>query len=138
MGRAKRDPSFGFHNSNIAMGFALLNPSCVLITDPGFRFAHPAYACYLQDLLDALDTLERWPEKVWLMQKNWISLVPQSLTHPCFRILPLGFAIIGGSDPFECAADIGIIETYLLRPAAVLCGKLTLLCSAFPAKVNPA
>ena len=27
---------------------------------------------YAQDLLDALDTLERWPEKVRLMQKNWI------------------------------------------------------------------
>jgi leucyl-tRNA synthetase len=27
---------------------------------------------YSQDLLDALDTLDRWPEKVRLMQKNWI------------------------------------------------------------------
>jgi leucyl-tRNA synthetase len=27
---------------------------------------------YAQDLLDALDTLDRWPEKVRLMQKNWI------------------------------------------------------------------
>src|SRR3954467_1051413 len=27
---------------------------------------------YAQDLLDKLDTLERWPEKVRLMQKNWI------------------------------------------------------------------
>jgi leucyl-tRNA synthetase len=27
---------------------------------------------YAQDLLDALDRLDRWPEKVWLMQKNWI------------------------------------------------------------------
>ena len=27
---------------------------------------------YAQDLLDALDRLERWPEKVRLMQKNWI------------------------------------------------------------------
>jgi len=27
---------------------------------------------FSQDLLDALDTLERWPEKVRLMQKNWI------------------------------------------------------------------
>jgi leucyl-tRNA synthetase len=27
---------------------------------------------YSQSLLDALDTLERWPEKVRLMQKNWI------------------------------------------------------------------
>jgi len=27
---------------------------------------------FSQDLLDALDTLERWPEKVRVMQKNWI------------------------------------------------------------------
>ncbi len=27
---------------------------------------------YAQELLEALDTLERWPEKVKLMQKNWI------------------------------------------------------------------
>jgi leucyl-tRNA synthetase len=27
---------------------------------------------YAQELLDALDTLERWPEKVRLMQANWI------------------------------------------------------------------
>jgi leucyl-tRNA synthetase len=27
---------------------------------------------YSQDLLDALDRLDRWPEKVRLMQKNWI------------------------------------------------------------------
>ncbi|HEY4774953.1 MAG TPA: leucine--tRNA ligase [Xanthobacteraceae bacterium] len=27
---------------------------------------------FAQDLLDSLDTLERWPEKVRLMQKNWI------------------------------------------------------------------
>src|SRR5476651_994043 len=27
---------------------------------------------FAQELLDALDTLDRWPEKVRLMQKNWI------------------------------------------------------------------
>jgi leucyl-tRNA synthetase len=27
---------------------------------------------YAQDLIDALDTLDRWPEKVRLMQRNWI------------------------------------------------------------------
>ena len=27
---------------------------------------------YAEDLLEALDTLERWPDKVRLMQKNWI------------------------------------------------------------------
>ena len=32
-----------------------------------FKITH-----FAQELLDALDTLERWPEKVRLMQKNWI------------------------------------------------------------------
>ena len=27
---------------------------------------------YAQDLLDAIDTLDRWPEKVRIMQRNWI------------------------------------------------------------------
>ncbi len=27
---------------------------------------------YSEDLLQAIDTLDRWPEKVRLMQKNWI------------------------------------------------------------------
>src|SRR5690606_32003591 len=27
---------------------------------------------FAQDLLDRLDTLDQWPEKVRLMQKNWI------------------------------------------------------------------
>ncbi len=32
-----------------------------------FKITH-----FAQELLDALDTLDRWPEKVRLMQKNWI------------------------------------------------------------------
>ncbi len=32
-----------------------------------FRITH-----FAEDLLKALDGLDRWPEKVRLMQKNWI------------------------------------------------------------------
>ena len=42
---------------------------------------------FAEDLLDSLDTLDRWPEKVRLMQKNWIgrsegALVRFALAQP--------------------------------------------------------
>jgi len=42
---------------------------------------------YAADLLDSLDSLDRWPEKVRLMQKNWIgrsegALIRFSITQP--------------------------------------------------------
>src|SRR5664279_2679813 len=35
---------------------------------------------YSEDLLNALDKLERWPEKVRLMQKNWIFCISRTFS----------------------------------------------------------
>jgi leucyl-tRNA synthetase len=43
---------------------------------------------YAQELLDALDGLDRWPEKVRLMQKNWIGRSEGLLVR--FALDPVG------------------------------------------------
>lgn len=54
-----------------------------------------------QDLLDSLDRLERWPEKVRLMQKNWIGKS---------RGLQFSFATVGAPDGHDR------LEVYTTRP----------------------
>ncbi len=54
-----------------------------------------------QDLLDSLETLDRWPEKVRLMQKNWIGKS---------RGLQFSFATNGAPEGF------GDLEVYTTRP----------------------
>ncbi|MCU0790955.1 MAG: leucine--tRNA ligase [Nitratireductor sp.] len=54
-----------------------------------------------EDLLDSLDTLDRWPEKVRLMQRNWIGKS---------RGLQFGFATRGAPEGF------GTLEVYTTRP----------------------
>ncbi len=58
---------------------------------------------YAEDLLDALDGLERWPEKVRLMQKNWIGKSEGLLVR---------FAIAPGTAPGEERE----LEIYTTRP----------------------
>jgi leucyl-tRNA synthetase len=53
---------------------------------------------YAQDLLDALDTMDRWPERVRLMQANWIGRSEGAR---------LAFNLDGGADS---------IEVYTTRP----------------------
>ncbi|MEX2453475.1 MAG: leucine--tRNA ligase [Rhodospirillaceae bacterium] len=56
---------------------------------------------YAQDLLDALPTLERWPEKVRLMQANWIGRSEG---------LRIAFAVEGRPEP---------LEVYTTRPDTI-------------------
>ena len=58
---------------------------------------------FSQDLLDALDTLDRWPEKVRLMQKNWIGRSEGLLVR--FRI-----------DASTAPADETELKVYTTRP----------------------
>ncbi|MEK9646593.1 MAG: leucine--tRNA ligase, partial [Alphaproteobacteria bacterium] len=64
---------------------------------------------YAQELLDALSTLERWPEKVRLMQANWIG-----------RSEGLRFAFdVVGKDAAQPPASSERIEVYTTRPDTI-------------------
>jgi leucyl-tRNA synthetase len=64
---------------------------------------------YAQELLDALSTLERWPEKVRLMQANWIG-----------RSEGLRFAFdVVGKDATAAPAGFEKIEVYTTRPDTI-------------------
>ncbi len=67
-----------------------------------------------QDLLDSLDTLERWPEKVRLMQKNWIGRSEG---------LRVRFAI-DGAGPKDAWRDI---EVFTTRPDTLFGAKFIAL-----------
>ena len=67
---------------------------------PEWVFKITAYA---QELLDALDTLERWPDKVRLMQANWIGRSEGLLVR---------FATVAGSAP----EGVEVIEVFTTRP----------------------
>ncbi len=58
---------------------------------------------YAQDLLDALQELDRWPEKVRLMQANWIGRSEGLIVR---------FETIEGTAP----EDFAIIEVFTTRP----------------------
>jgi leucyl-tRNA synthetase len=57
---------------------------------------------YSQELLDALDKLDRWPEKVRLMQKNWIG---RSRIEDQFRLDPATAPEHGGGEVFTARPD---------------------------------
>ncbi|MGD0432513.1 MAG: leucine--tRNA ligase [Acetobacteraceae bacterium] len=69
---------------------------------------------YAQELLTALDTLDRWPERVRLMQANWIgrsegARLRFELEAPVSRVAADGTA--GGKE-----SDITSVEVYTTRP----------------------
>src|SRR5208282_1017555 len=85
---------------------------------------------YSQELLDALDTLDRWPEKVRLMQKNWIGRSEGLLVR---------FAIDANSAPNGESE----LEVFTTRPDTLFCAKFMAVAPDHPlaaaaAKKDPA
>ena len=85
---------------------------------------------YSQDLLDALDRLDRWPEKVRLMQKNWIGRSEGLLVR---------FAL----DPATAPGQASELEVFTTRPDTLFGAKFLAVAPDHPlaakaAKHNPA
>ena len=62
---------------------------------------------YAQDLLDAIETLDRWPDKVRLMQHNWLGRSKGALVR---------FPLIGADNDSIDNASIDAIEVFTTRP----------------------
>jgi len=74
---------------------------------------------YSQDLLDSLQTLDRWPEKVRLMQQNWIGRSEG---------LMLRFDI----DPATAPASETELEVYTTRPDTLFGAKFMAIAADHP------
>src|SRR5271157_1155198 len=84
---------------------------------------------FAQELLDALDTLDRWPEKVRLMQKNWIGRSEGLLVR---------FAL----DPATAPNRESELEVFTTRPDTLFGAKFMAIAPDHPlaaaaAKKNP-
>lgn len=75
---------------------------------------------YSQDLLDSLDKLDRWPEKVRLMQKNWIGRSDGALVR---------FAL-------EQPAPAAEIKVYTTRPDTLFGAKFVAISPDHPIAVR--
>ena len=80
---------------------------------------------FSQDLLDSLDGLERWPEKVRLMQKNWIGRSEGLLVR---------FAV----DSTTAPKGVEEIEVYTTRPDTLFGAKFAALAPDHPVALKAA
>ncbi|WFT81637.1 leucine--tRNA ligase [Methylobacterium sp. CB376] len=81
---------------------------------------------YAQDLSDRLDTLERWPEKVRLMQKNWIGRSEG---------LELRFALAAPDGAAPDGAPDGVpseVKVYTTRPDTLFGAKFLAVAADHP------
>lgn len=74
---------------------------------------------YAQELLDALDTLDRWPDKVRLMQRNWIGRSEGLLVR---------FAL----DPATTPAGESELKIFTTRPDTLFGAKFMAISSDHP------
>ncbi len=92
---------------------------------------------YAQDLLDSLTTLERWPDRVRLMQENWIGRSEGA------RLMFDLAAPPGGSAAESQAKPAGRLEVFTTRPDTLFGAKFVAIAANHPltaelAKDNPA
>jgi leucyl-tRNA synthetase len=80
---------------------------------------------YAQSLLDALETLDRWPEKVRLMQKNWIGRSEGLLIR---------FAL----DPHSAPNGESELEVFTTRPDTLFGAKFMALAPDHPLAIAAA
>jgi leucyl-tRNA synthetase len=90
---------------------------------------------YSDDLLDSLDRLDRWPEKVRLMQKNWIGRSEGLLIR--FAVDPATLGLLVGEP------RTGELEIYTTRPDTLFGAKFMAIAPDHPlagaaAKRDPA
>src|SRR5271170_6682344 len=74
---------------------------------------------YAEDLLDALESLDRWPEKVRLMQHNWIGRSDGLLVRFAF-------------DPANAPAGMEALEVYTTRPDTLFGAKFMAVAPDHP------
>jgi leucyl-tRNA synthetase len=74
---------------------------------------------YAEDLLTAIDTLDRWPDKVRLMQKNWIGKSE-------------GLAVRFALDPATTPNNESELEIFTTRPDTLFGAKFTALSPDHP------
>jgi len=74
---------------------------------------------YSQDLLDSLQTLDRWPEKVRLMQQNWIGRSE-------------GLMVRFDVDPATAPASETELEVYTTRPDTLFGAKFMAIAADHP------
>ena len=84
---------------------------------------------FSQDLLEAIDTLDRWPDKVRLMQKNWIGRSEGLLVR--FEV-----------DAATAPAGVSEVEVYTTRPDTLFGARFTAISADHPlalkaAETNP-
>ncbi len=78
---------------------------------------------FADDLLEALNTLDLWPERVRLMQRNWIGRSEG---------MRVQFSIVGGDDSVESVGGDDTLEIYTTRPDTLFGASFMALAADHP------
>jgi len=92
---------------------------------------------YSDELLDGIDALKEWPDKVLTMQRNWIgrsegARVQFALARDAMRDAGSGMRSHEGSDPGSLIPDPGSIEVFTTRIDTIYGANFLLLAPEHP------